>query len=244
MNDQKRDRSDDRSPGHSESQPGDRLDSHLKQLRHLPDCCRPNYSLNYGQPEDRRTDKSRHHSDELFEHRTGHHMDHCADHWTDHLTEYRTDHSSDHSIDHSTDHSTGHLKDHPTDQSTDHSTFRHRISSPNRTSSSVKLLLFLRLLQLLDHLNAHLFKRFASAGHKRSHRNAISLFLLVLLGSTVTGAQHSACPNAKQINDLKPPNVNLNCDCTQTADGQKAAGWEIMCYSVENLHNGECFWGG
>lgn len=73
---------------------------------------------------------------------------------------------------------------------------------------------------------------------KSYHRNFNLLpFLLIALLSfnKLTSAQQSTCPNAKQISDLKPLNVNLNCDCTQTADGQKA-GWEIMCYSVENLN--------
>ena len=82
--------------------------------------------------------------------------------------------------------------------------------------------------------------------NRLSHLNylfKIKLILLIaLLSSTTTSlnAQHSTCPNAKQIEDLKPLNVNLNCDCSQTADGQSSqgkAGWEIMCYSVENLHN-------
>ena len=68
------------------------------------------------------------------------------------------------------------------------------------------------------------------------NQSSIGLFLIILLSfNRLTNAQ-SSCPNTKQINDLKPLNINLNCDCTQTADGQKS-GWEIMCYSVENLNN-------
>lgn len=75
--------------------------------------------------------------------------------------------------------------------------------------------------------------------HRFNHPRSsfiIVIFLFILI-SSISGQQQSTCPNAKQINDLKPPNVNLNCDCTQIADGHKT-GWEIQCYSVENLHNG------
>ena len=161
--------------------------------------------------------------------RTGRHLDELVENLTDHQTDHRTDHRTEHRIDHLTEH----LKDIDRHKDyTDHRTFRHLIR-PNRTP----VILFL-CLHLLDRLNAHLFKCLSNLGRKPfDYHNSIVLFLIVLLGSTVTGAQHSACPSAKQINDLKPPNVNLNCDCTQTADGQKGASWEIMCYSVENLHN-------
>lgn len=98
----------------------------------------------------------------------------------------------------------------------------------------------------VHHFSHHFVHHFSPHFNKLNHltksklhkSDVISLLLLILISSSsLTSAQHSTCPNAKQINDLKPPNVNLNCDCTQTADGHKAAGWEIMCYSVESLHN-------